>query len=270
MRSFVELTRVKVLEVDEAAIAAAKASSEESAKQAAAKAHKPASAVHKISEEEETAILHTSQIQALMRRSRVPALLSYLKSNDISPDFLFHPKDHHAPTPLHLASSQNSPLLISGLLIKARANPTLLNGDGKTPFDLAGDRPTRDAFRVARSELGEAPFDWEAAHVPPPMSRAEAEERDVREKKEDSRKEEQRRKAETKRLKEEGPKINESGPLGKAQGKTRMMALGQVQKTAQEKREEEARGMSPEMRMRLERERRARAAEERMKKMTGS
>jgi hypothetical protein len=38
-----------------------------------------------------------------------------------------------------------------------------------------------------------------------------------------------------------------------------------VQKTAQEKREEEARGMTPEMRMRLEREKRARAAEERMR-----
>jgi hypothetical protein len=52
--------------------------------------------------------------------------------------------------------------------------------------------------------------------------------------------------------------------LGKAQGRGRAAALGQVAKTAQEKREEEARGLTPEMRVRLERERRARAAEARM------
>jgi hypothetical protein len=274
MRAFVELTRVKVLEVDAAAIAA-KAAVEESAKQAAAaKADKPSvSSAPKLSEEEETALLHTSQIQALVRRSKVPALLSYFKSNDLSPDFLFNPQDsqanHHTPTALHLAASQNSAPLITGLLNKAGANPTLLNGDGKASFELAGERSTRDAFRVARSELGEKKWDWEAARVPAAISKKEAEERDAREKKEEAKKEEERRKAEEKRLKEEGPKAVD-GPLGKSQGRGRERALGMVQKTAQEKREEEAKGMTPEMRMRLERERRARAAEERMKRMAGS
>ena len=276
MRSFIELTRVKIHEVDEAALAAAKAAAEESAKQKEAlKAHKPsAPATPKRSEEEETGLLHTTQIQALIRRSKVPALLSYLKSNDLTPDFLFHPTDsqqnHHAPTPLHLAASQNSPPLISGLLTKAGANPTLLNGDKKTAFDLAGDRSTRDAFRVARSTLGEEKWDWESAHVPPGMTRAEAEEREMREKKEDAKKEEERRKAEAVRLESEGPKVVDAAPLGRAAGRGRALALGQVQKSAQEKREEEARGMTPEMRMRLERERRARAAEERMKKLAGA
>ncbi|KAH7390139.1 hypothetical protein BKA64DRAFT_580123 [Cadophora sp. MPI-SDFR-AT-0126] len=274
MRAFVELTRVKVLEVDEAAIAAAKLAAEEAAKQESLKAAKKAApAAPKISEEEETALLHTSQLQALIRRSKVPALVSYFKSNDISPDFVFQPPDaqqhFHAPTSLHLAASQNSAPLVTGLLVKAGANPTVLNGDGKTPFDLAGERATRDAFRVARSELGEAKWDWEAAHVPAAISRAEADERDAREKKEEAKKEEERRKAETARLKEEGPKVADNGPLGKAAGRGRMLALGHVAKTAQEKREEEARGMTPEMRMRLDRERRARAAEERMKRMQG-
>jgi hypothetical protein len=40
-----------------------------------------------------------------------------------------------------------------------------------------------------------------------------------------------------------------------------------IAKTPQERREEEARGLTPEMKMRLERERRARAAEERMKRL---
>lgn len=270
MRAFVELTRVKVLEIDEAAIEAAKLASEEAARQATSlKASKQASpAKPKLSEEEETAILHTSQVQALIRRSKVPALLSYFQLNDLSPDFLFSPPDHHAPTPLHLAASQNSAPMVSALLVKAGASPTTVNGDRKTPFDLAGERSTRDSFRVARFELGENKWDWVAAHVPAKLSRAEVEERDESEKKEEAKKEENRRKAEAARLKEEGPKVTD-GPLGKAAGRGRALVLGQVQKSAQEKREEEARGMTPEMRMRLERERRARAAEERMKRMQG-
>ncbi|KAJ5034886.1 uncharacterized protein L3040_008154 [Drepanopeziza brunnea f. sp. 'multigermtubi'] len=272
MRSFVELTRVKVLEVDEAAIAAAKLAAEEAAKQENTKAAKKAvPAAPKLSEEEETALLHTSQLQALIRRSKVPALVSYFKNNEISPDFVFQPPDvpqnFHAPTSLHLAASQNSAPLITGLLVKAGADPTVSNGDGKTPFDLAGDRATRDAFRVARSELGDAKWDWDSAHVPTALSRADADMREATEKKEEAKKEEERRKAEEARLKEEGPKVGDPGPLGKAAGRGRMLALGQVAKTAQERREEEARGMTPEMRMRLDRERRARAAEERMKKM---
>jgi hypothetical protein len=266
MRSFVELTRVKVLEVDEAAIAAAKFAAEEAARQSAAAKNKPSTpAPPKRTEEEETALLHTTQIQAFIRRSKLPALLSYFKTNDLPPDFLLYPQDanHHAPTPLHLAASQNSAPLVSGLLIKGGSNPTILNGDGKTPFDLSGDRATRDSFRVARSELGETKWDWESAHVPVALSRKEAEARTAQEKKEELRKEEERRRAEEKRLKEEGPKVGEE-VLGKAQGRGRAAALGQVAKTAQEKREEEARGLTPEMRMRLERERRARAAEARM------
>jgi hypothetical protein len=274
MRSFVELTRVKVVEVDEAAIAAAKLAAEEAAKQSAtAKTKQAAPAAPKPSEEEETALLHTTQMHALIRRSKVPALLSYLKTNNLSPDFLFFPgnsqQNFHAPTPLHLAASQNSAPLISGLLVKAGADPTLSNGDGKTAIDLAGDRSTRDAFRVARHELGEKNWDWRAAHVPSPIPRAEAEKKDQAEKKADAEKEEERRKAEAERLKEEGPKVVDSGPLGKAAGRGRALALGQVYKTAQEKREEESKGMTPEMRMKLERERRARAAEERMKRMAG-
>ena len=276
MRSFVELTRVKVFEVDEAAIAAAKLAAENSAKASAAAAAKSCkhavSKTPKLSEEEETAFLHTTQIQALIRRSKLPALLSYLKSNDLTSDFQFHPLDsqqnYHAPTPLHLAASQNSTPLVLGLIVKGGVNPTLLNGDGKTAFDLAGDRSTRDAFRVARSELGESKWDWEAAHVPAGISKAEADERDSKEKKEEAKKEEERRKVEAARLKEEGPKAVD-GPLGKAAGRGRALALGQVGKTAQDKREEEARGMTHEMRMRLERERRARAAEERMRRMAG-
>jgi hypothetical protein len=275
MRSFIELTRVKVQELDEPAICVATAAELESTRAAALTKQSKIStpAVPEISAEDETALLHTSQIQALVRRSKLPALLSYFKSNSLAPDFLFFPKNsqqhHHAPTPLHLAASLNSPAVITGLLVKAGASPLVKNGDGKPPFELAGDRATRDAFRGARYVLGEKSFDWDAAHVPSALAPVDVEQRLFREKQEKKMKEEERRKVESERLNAEGPKIHESGPLGKAAGRGRALALGAAQKTAQEKREEETKGMTPEMKMRFERERRARAAEERMKKMAG-
>ena len=143
----------------------------------------------------------------------------------------------------------------------------MMNGDGKPAFDLAGDRATRDTFRVARSSLGETKWNWDTAHVPLGLSKSEADERDERERNEIAQKEEERRKAEAERLQLEGPKVGDSGPLGKATGKGRALALGHVQKTAREKREQESRGLTPETRAKLEREQRARAAEERIRRL---
>lgn len=262
MRSFIELTRFKVKEILPVDPSIA---SEATSKQQAATS-KPKPSQPKLTEEEETALLHTQQLQALVRRSKLPALLSYLKSNSITPAFRFQPADanHHAPTPFHLAAAQNSAPLITGLLTRGGADPTISNGDGKTAFELTGDRATRDAFRVARHELGEETWDWEAAKVPPAMKKEDAEKRDERERKDADRKEAERRKAEEERLKREGPKVSDTarrkggGVLGRG-----------VEKSAEEKRQEEARGLTPEQRMRLERERRARAAEERLRRLQG-
>ncbi|KAI0871104.1 hypothetical protein GGS24DRAFT_472806 [Hypoxylon argillaceum] len=263
MRSFIELTRLKVREINPAQ--ATKPIQDSSAKPAPTKPAKPAAP--KLTEEEETAQLHTSQLQAFIRRSKLPALLSYLKSNDLQPDFRFWPADsqqnHHAPTPLHLAASQNSAPLVSGLLVKAGADPTPQTNEGKTPFDLAGDRATRDAFRVARHELGESAWDWDAAHVPAALRRGDAEQREARERAEVERKEAERRAAEEIRLRREGPK---AGDAKSGKGVRGVLDAG-VPRSAQERREEEARGLSAEQRAKLDRERRARAAEERFRRM---
>lgn len=267
MRAFVEVTRVKVSQVDEAALAAA----------AAAEAQKASSLLRsdtpsskplqpKPSKEDEEASLHTTQLQALIRRSKAPAVLSYLTTNSLSPDFQFQPpsqQNHHAPTPLHLAASTNSPAVALALLSKAGANPQTLNSEGKPAFALAGDRATRDAFRVARQELGEQRWDWSSSHVPPPMPKAEADKREERERQEADLAETARRKAETERLAKEASASEPRQQGKKLTGKV----LGAVEKTGAERREEEVRGMTPEMRARLERERRARAAEERMRRM---
>lgn len=278
MRTFVELTRIKVNHVDEAALAAAAlAESERDALSTISHSTPSKPAPPRSSKEEEESSLHTSQLQALIRRSKVPAILAYLSTHAVSPHFRFFPPstqaNHHAPTPLHLAASGNSPTVVLALLVKASADPTMLNGEGRPPFDLAGDRSTRDAFRVARSELGEERWDWSAAHCPPPLSKADADRRQERERAEAGKEEAERRKAETDRLKKETAAAVEADEAAKTKGKkgsSTGKGLGAGEKTGAERREEDARGLTPEMRTRLERERRARAAEERMRRMAGS
>ncbi|WEW56437.1 hypothetical protein PRK78_001880 [Emydomyces testavorans] len=263
LRAFIELTRVKISNIDEASLA----KEQEKHSELVSKSPKPSTQKQKpkVSKEEEEAILHTSQIQALIRRSKVPALLSYLKNNAITPSFKFHfsaPQSiHRCPTPLHLAANSNAPAIVIALLTKAAADPTIPNGEERPPFDLAGDRPTRDAFRIARHELGEASWNWELAHVPSAISREEVESQAERDKKAAEQAEAQRRMDALERLRQQD--ANSTGQQSRPVGRT----LTSVEKSAAEKREEETRGMTPEMRMKLERERRARAAEERIRRM---
>ncbi|KAL4806129.1 hypothetical protein BDV18DRAFT_138755 [Aspergillus unguis] len=263
MRCFKELTRVKVSQVDEAALAAAEAKQREETSKPSTPRPQPQKP--KLSKEEEAAIMHTTQIQALIRRSKIPALMSYLTKNSIPSSFAFQPADvqqnFRCPTPLHLSSNLDAPAMVLALLTKADADPTTTNGEGRTPFELAGDRATRDAFRVARHELGESKWDWEAAKVPSAISKTESDSRSERERKTAEEEESNRRKAEIERLRAE--EAAAASRVTKKGGRT----VGTVEKTAQERREEEMRGMTPEMRMRLERERRARAAEERIRRM---
>ncbi|KAH6630340.1 hypothetical protein B0J18DRAFT_393667 [Chaetomium sp. MPI-SDFR-AT-0129] len=264
MRSYIELTRLKVKEIDPEEAPAPDAGAVKTPKSKPDSKPEPP----KLTEEEEAAIFHTTQIQSIIRRSKLPALLSYLTTNNLPPTFVFQPSDsqqnHHAPTALHFAASQNAAPLITSLLTRVKADPTILNAEGKTPFDLAGDRATRDAFRVARSELGESAWDWEASRVPAALKKEEAERRAEREKQAAAKEEEERRKAEEERLKVEGPQVDGASRRRKGGGN---LLGGGPPKTAEERRSEEARGLTPEQKARLERERRARAAEERIRRL---
>lgn len=261
MRSFIELTRLKIREID----AADEAKQAEAPAPAPAKAPSPKPAKPKLTEEEEEAIVHTAMLQGFIRRSKLPALLSYLASGGLSADFEFQPREqnHHAPRPLHLAAARSAPVLVRGLLTKAGADPRLANAEGKTPFELAADRPTRDAFRVARSELGEARWPWDEAGVPAAMTKAEADARDERERHEAEAREAQRRQAEMERLRTEGPQVPDSGGRT-ARGRN---AEGGLARALQGAKQDDMRELTPDMRLRLERERRARAAEERLRRM---
>lgn len=266
VRAFVELTRVKQSTIDEAALAALNVPQKEPVTPAPPKPQKPP----KPSKEDEEAALHSSQITSLIKRSKVPALLNYVKSNNVPSTFKFVPENYHTPTPLHFAASLNSAPVVLALLTKGGADPTIMSDDARTPFSLAGDRATRDAFRLARSELGEAAFAWDTAGVPSPLSKSELEKREARDKSEkaaEDKAESERRKAETERLRKES-EAEDAKRRESRLGKGRL--VGVPEKSAGERREEEMRGLGPEARARMERERRARAAEERFKRMQGS
>lgn len=269
MRSFKELTRLKVSEVDQAALAAAEAKRREEESKLSTPVPKLQPQKPKLSKEEKAALLHTSQLQALIRRSKVPALMSYITNNSIPSSFTFTPADSpqnfRCPTPLHLAANLDAPAVVTALLTKAGSDPTAVNNEGRTPFELTGDRATRDAFRIARHDLGESKWDWEAAKVPSAVSKADADSRAEKERKAAAEEESARRKASLDRLKREEAEKAARPRTTKSGGRT----VGAVEKSAAERRDEETRGMTPEMRMRLERERRARAAEERFKRMQG-
>ncbi|KAL9105823.1 MAG: hypothetical protein Q9227_009079 [Pyrenula ochraceoflavens] len=267
MRSFSELTRLKVNAMSETSL---EEKDQASTTAPAVKAPPKEPSKPTLSPEEEIAAHHTSQLNALIRRSKAPAVLTYLSKNSLPASYTFYPPEshYHAPTPLHLASSSNSPAVVSALLTKAGADPTLVNQSGRTPFEIAGNLATRDAFRVARGILESEnthQWDWARSRVPSALTQAQVEERLKREKASTDAAEGERRKAELERIQKE----EEDAKVGKIERKAGSgKALGvAAEKTGAEKREEEGRGMTPEMRMRLERERRARAAEERLERM---
>lgn len=291
MRAFVELTRLKVRE-----IAPTPVEVPTSAPPTSSSAPPPAPQPAGPSEEEEALAIHTTQIQALIRRGKLPALISYLRTSSLLPlsappsvassasstttptSFRFHPPEHHTPTPLHLAAHLGGSaggILVHGLLTRAGADPTVRNGDGRTPFELARDAAVRDAFRVARWEMGEDAWNWgddktvggvtvPGGRVPPAMTKAEADARRAeteRAAEEERRAEAERRRREEERLRREDAATAASRASAAASSK----GTG-LRRTAQERREDERRAMTPEQRMRLDRELRARAAEERIRR----
>eukprot|EP00554_Chaetoceros_debilis_P011454 CAMPEP_0194106132 /NCGR_PEP_ID=MMETSP0150-20130528/6217_1 /TAXON_ID=122233 /ORGANISM="Chaetoceros debilis, Strain MM31A-1" /LENGTH=630 /DNA_ID=CAMNT_0038794203 /DNA_START=127 /DNA_END=2016 /DNA_ORIENTATION=- len=85
-------------------------------------------------------------------------------------------------TSLHYAASARDSALGSKcvfyLLVHGHANPCMLDSRNRLPYFLSSHEQIRNAFRKARSELGEESWDWERAKVGPPLS-----EQDMAEKK---------------------------------------------------------------------------------------
>ncbi|KAI8320569.1 hypothetical protein GQ54DRAFT_312532 [Martensiomyces pterosporus] len=131
-----------------------------------------------------------------------PAIdLRYLETTDLI-------ESHKTPTLLHLASSLGRVDLIP-FLLEHGEDPTVTNGypplfsGGKTAYEVAKDRKTRDVFRVYRSEHeGDVDgIDWYKARVPEPLSKEKMKENEERAK-EKRRRDKERRKQREREKKE--------------------------------------------------------------------
>ncbi|KAG5357122.1 Protein VMS1 [Yarrowia sp. C11] len=272
LRSWTELSTVKVVDVSKEEEEAEKArekevekARKEQSRLAAAEAKKQQQEQSKkhISVALTPLMRQTAEITELIRKSRAPKLISYLKLQKIkSPYELEFPEGDKTaslcPTALHYAAKEGSAYIVSVLLKQLGADPTATNSFGKTAWDLASDTKTRDAFQLARGALGEEKWDWKASHVDEPLTEEQIEERNKKEAAEHNQQvkqsiaeqeEEQKEKESTKRFE----KIVAKSGLGKR--------LPQMATQL-----EDTRGLSDEAKMRLERERRARAAEARFAK----
>jgi hypothetical protein len=283
LRAFVELTRVKVRALADVVALNPPPPASSGTPAAAPPPQQPKQkAVKKPSAAEEAAAQHTTQLTALVRRAKIPALLGYLSTNKLDArTFTFAPADahRHAPTPLHLAAQLGAAPVIRALLERGGADPSVRNAEGRTAVQLAAGRGARDAFRAARFALGEQPAwaaaaggregSWDEAGVGAAMAPGEIKQREDAEKKEAEREaaaEAERRRAEVERLRAEDAK--RPPPKHKSAGAGRVLGgAAAAPLTGEQRREVEARGMNPAVRAQLERERRARAAEERFRRM---
>jgi hypothetical protein len=160
--------------------------------------------------------------------------------------------------------------IIRFFLEEARVDPTIPI-DGKRAYDLCSTKGARNVFRRVRFDHGDW-WDWDAGHVPVGLSE-EAEARQDERKAERRRglreKMKEREKAKTEaEAQAQGQEMEQEKETGSAQGGFAQLGLPTSSSGPQKlggRGTEGLAGMSGDMRMKIERERRARAAEARFK-----
>lgn len=174
-------------------------------------------------------------------------------------------------SPLGIAALAGQDDILRFMLEEARLDPTLSvsESDTRKPYDLATSKGTRNVFRRVRHEH-ENWHDWAAAHVPVGLSEEAEAAQDA--------KKTERRKGLRDKMKERekaraaaAADAEEAEPIPvPAVNSAPSSVLGSVglgpQKLGGKGAEGSLAGLTPEMRMKIERERRARAAEARFAK----
>lgn len=203
---------------------------------------KPEKPVEVVVKREKTpAEVHTEEITSILRRSKAPLLISYLKKNGLDGNY---PLLKYG-TPLHYASSNGLGHMVHVLLVNLRADPTIRNSSGKTAAQIG---LVQTSFQIARSVLGEI-WDWDGAGVGAPITKEEAEKREKEAREKEA--QEKKRAMESLAPLVQPEKPRTGTPLGKISGAPIVS---------------ETSGLTDAQRMRVMREQRARAAEARMKR----
>jgi hypothetical protein len=166
---------------------------------------------------------------------------------------------------LHIAAHAGHADVTRWLLEDLHADPTIKSSkydDGENQlaaYDVAGNKDVRDTFRRCAGEHPEW-WDWLGeGHVPSTLSKAQEEDRDEKKK--------VRKKGLKERLKERevAKEKEEETPLESVTHQAEKDIFGPQKLGGAPKASENLSGLSAEMRMKIERERRARAAEARFK-----
>ncbi|KAG7820574.1 hypothetical protein KL909_004446 [Ogataea angusta] len=194
------------------------------------------------------------ELVSLLKRSKAPALISFVKKNKVDVNMELQPETEFANTPtmLHFAAANKLSHMCQVLLVNLKADPAITNRHGRTAYELASQH-ARFSFQVARNILGEDYCDWDAAKVKEPMTKEEVESilnEEKRQNEQESKKliDEQLEKAKQEAEEEHTKKFGRGKPLGITE-------------------QQNLSSLTPEQRMRVLREQRARAAEARLGKL---
>lgn len=197
------------------------------------------------------------RLTEMIKKGRLEALRSFWEKH--STEF--------GVSALGIAASAGQEEIIRFFLEEAKLDPTQ-SIDGKKAYDMCLTKGARNVFRRLRNDYPDW-YDWNNAHVPQGLSEEMEEKQDF--------KRAERRKGLKEKMKErEKVRFEEEEKNGKEekrdeiekQIKANTPALGGGNKQKLGGRDVGGMGgMSEEMRQKVERERRARAAEERFKKM---
>lgn len=135
-------------------------------------------------------VIALTELHQAAKSGNVQAILDILDSgSENASTALDHLAGENFMTPLHYAAESAATVepsiaadCVYQLLIKGRADATLVDGRNRVPYFLASNDKVRDAFRMARATLGEDYCEWDkGAKVGPPLTEEDLERRKEKE-----------------------------------------------------------------------------------------
>lgn len=193
-----------------------------------------------------------SKLTDAIKRNKLPLFKSLLQS---FPHFLCTTLPD-GTTLLHLASSSGHPEIVTYLLSQGADPTTPATKRTLRPYDIAKDKETRDAFRRFVYHNPDE-WNWKESHIPGPLT-PEMEEQQKQKEKEKKKKLKEKQKAYKAAKEKESPPPPE--PVLAEKIKKSTPHLSKLTKT-----DRESSGLTPQQRAQLDREKRAVAAEARMR-----
>lgn len=271
LRCWHELTKLKISHLSEEALQAqddAYMASLQPKKQAvaakpAAPAPAPVPAAPKLSPEEEAKLDRQRRLADMIKKGRLDALRSFVEKY----------RSEITPAALGQAAADGQEDIVRYLLTDGKLDPAAPIDGNKRAYDMAQTKGVRNVFRRVAYD-NPTMWDWQGAHVPSGLSEEAAAEQGAKKAERrrglrDKMREKEKARAEAAAEEEEREKA-EAAAQAAAQPKGAFGGLGLPsagpQKLGGRGAEGGLAGLSPEMRMQIERERRARAAEARFGK----